>query len=427
MAIYHFSGQVLGRSVQVNPDGTRRPGSNAVAAAAYRAGEKLTDRSSNRGHDYSRRKGVVHAEIMAPLGSAPWLEDRETLWNTVEAMETRKDAQLAREFNMALPHELDPAQRLELVRDFVSAQFVRRGMVADLALHAPVTEDGQNARNHHAHVMLTMRRATPDGLDPVKTREWNSREMLNVWRSEWALACNMALERAGKRQRVDHRTLQAQRDEAVARKDHAAALELKRQPEIHVGPKPRQMKLHDRAPQSRQRLVGPVRKRDGKAAPATRRKRDYLTRDRGSRIDRLREILVGNNEELKRDLKAIDRRFNRLARKMDYWDRRITFKLEGVIKGKEFRFNRWKAAEAEKAALAERQRQAAHARKRLEQLKSLVSLFQGVGARGAQRRETILGRAREVESWMVGIRRLAGRSLGKSSARGRGRSRERIF
>lgn len=91
MAIHHLSGQVLGRAVKANPDGTRRPPSNAVAASAYRSGQRLTDRESGRVHDYNQRRGVVHEEIMAPPGSAPWLENRELLWNTVEAIEKRRN------------------------------------------------------------------------------------------------------------------------------------------------------------------------------------------------------------------------------------------------------------------------------------------------------------------------------------------------
>ena len=260
MAIYHFSGQILGRKSKRNPDGSYRPGSKAVAAAAYRAGKRLVDRSNNEVHDYSRRSGVVHAEILTPPGSAPWLTDRETLWNTVEAMEIRKDAQLAREFNMALPYELSPDDRLDLVRTFLETHFVRRGMVADFALHDPVPEHGQNEKNFHAHVLLTLRRATAGGLDPVKTREWNSKELLNVWRAEWAIACNLSLERAGKRTRIDHRTLEAQRDEALARRDLARAIELNRMPEIHVGPKARQIVRKGRNPVSQTREVNAHRR-----------------------------------------------------------------------------------------------------------------------------------------------------------------------
>jgi hypothetical protein len=362
---------------------------------------------------------------MTPAGSAPWLEDRETLWNTVEAMEKRKDAQLAREFNMALPHELDADQRLELVRDFVATQFVHRGMVADLALHDPIAEQGQNKLNFHAHVMLTMRRATAGGLDPVKTREWNSKEQLNLWRVEWAVACNTALERAGKRQKVDHRTLLAQRDDAIGRKDAAAALVLKREPEVHVGPKPRQMARHGITPESRNRYVGAVRKREPAPAPARRRLREYRRHDRGSRLDQLKAIVVGNNEALKRDLQAINHRFDRISRKLDYWERRVTFKAEGLIKGKAFRFSRWKAAEAEKAAQAEAQRKRDHARKRLTQLRNLLKMLEGVVATGTRHRERSLVRAREIEGWMHQVQRLHSRKT--TRGRGRGRGREFIF
>lgn len=391
-----------------------------MAAAAYRAGEKLTDRTAERSHDYSRRQGVVHSEIMAPPGSAPWLEDREILWNTVEAMEKRKDAQLAREFNMALPHELSAEQRLDLVRDFVSRHFVQKGMVADLALHDPIADQGQNKLNFHAHVMLTLRRATAGGLDPVKTREWNSRELLGVWRAEWALACNTALERAGKRQKVDHRTLQAQREAAVARRDTAAALVLKREPEVHVGPKARQVIRQGQTPQSRDRYVGAERRPDPQA-PAHRRKRVYSRTDQGSRLDRLREIVTGNNDRLKRELQAIDRRFDRISRKMDYWERRVTFKAEGLIKGKTFRFNRWKAADEEKARQAELARRAEHARKRLGQLRSILKLLEDVTRLGTRRRESGLIRAREVEGWVNAVTRMRSRK----SARGRGGGRDR--
>ncbi|RFB90343.1 hypothetical protein B5K11_20020 [Rhizobium leguminosarum bv. trifolii] len=413
MAIYHFSGQVLGRNPKRNPDGTFRPGSKVVAAAAYRSGQRLTDRDSGEVHDYSHRGGVVHEEIMVPPGSAPWLENRELLWSNVEALEVRKDAQLAREFNMALPHELNHGQRLELVRDFVTAHFVQRGMVADLALHDPMPEHGQSARNFHAHVMLTLRRATPDGLDPVKTREWNSRQLLGVWRAEWAVACNAALERAGKRVRIDHRTLVVQRDEALRQRDMAKAAALDRQPEIHVGPKARQVGRRGRNPVSQVREVNAYRKRSPEV-PAQRRQRAYPAHDRGSRQSWLETILVGNNERLRQDLKAVDRRFDRINRKLDYWERRASFYSEGLIKGREFRFNRWKAAEEAKQRKAEAERKAAHARKRVEQIRSLVKLLEGVATGRRQGRETGLVRAREVEGW-----------LRQSSMRENGRGRKR--
>lgn len=394
MAIYHFSGQIFGRKGKQNPDGSYRPGAKAAAAAAYRSGSQVRDYLTGEVHDYSRRGGVAHAEIMLPIGAAPWLEDRELLWGTVERMETRKDAQLAREFNMALPHELDAPQRLELVRSFVQRHFVNRGMVADIALHDPVPEHGQNARNYHAHVMLTLRKATPDGLHPVKTREWNSKDLLNVWRSEWAVSCNQALERAGERVRVDHRTLEAQRDEAVQRKDTARAAELNRLPEIHVGPRARQTERYQRAPASRVRQVGPSRVRE-QGQPPRKRERNYPAHDQGTRLNWLERIVVGNNERLRDDIERINRRFDRYQRKMDYWERRITFWSEGQIGGRKFRFDRWKAADEEK----QRRQRAEHARRRFNQLVTMMRQLEDLLRLGGNRREQGLVRVRELDGW----------------------------
>lgn len=418
MAIYHFSAQVLGRVGKRNPDGSPRPGSNAVAAAAYRSGERLTDREGGKVHDYSRRKGVVHSEVLAPPGSAPWLEDRELLWNTVEALEKRKDAQLAREFNMALPHELTHDQRLELVRGFVDRQFVQRGMVADLALHDPMPEQGQHRHNFHAHVMLTLRRATPSGLDPVKTREWNSKELMKVWRAEWALACNGALERAGKQVKIDHRTLQAQRDAAVEARDFARAAELNRQPEIHVGPKARQVVRHERAPTSQARPANAPRRPAPERAPQ-RRVRDYPVHDRGTRVNWLESILIGNNERLRQTLQNTNRRMDRLNRKLDYWERKAVFHLEGKLRGKEFRFQRWKVAQDAKTEAAERAAKVAHARKRIAQIRSLLGFLESLSILTGRRRELGLRRSREIEGWMRELRR--GRR-GPSRSQGRTRT-----
>ena len=99
------------------------------------------------------------------------MRDRAALWNGVEAAEKRKDAQLARDITLALPHELTPAQRLALVRGFIASAFVALGMVADIAIHAPCRRDA-DARNHHAHILLTMRAIEGDGFG-AKVRAWN--------------------------------------------------------------------------------------------------------------------------------------------------------------------------------------------------------------------------------------------------------------
>ena len=153
MAIYHFSAKVIGRS----------GGRSAIASAAYRAAERLHDDTLDLDHDYTAKEGVVHSEIMLPVGAPERWRDRGTLWNEVEAGEKRKDAQLARDIEISLPRELGKAEAIRLAQDFVREQFVDRGMAADLNVHW--TRAGDGGEQPHAHVMLTMRR-----LEPVQTR-----------------------------------------------------------------------------------------------------------------------------------------------------------------------------------------------------------------------------------------------------------------
>jgi len=197
VAAYRFAAQIIGRS----------SGRSATGAAAYRAGMRLTDERTGLVHDYLRKGGVRHTEILAPADAPDWMRDRAQLWNAVERAEKRKDAQLSREVLLNLPHELDDRQRLELVRGFVEQEFVALGMVADLSIHAPHREGDD--RNHHAHVMLTMRALTGDGFG-AKARDWNAPEQLERWRASWAQHQNRALHQAGRSERVDHRSLEAQ-------------------------------------------------------------------------------------------------------------------------------------------------------------------------------------------------------------------------
>lgn len=202
MAIYHLRATMISRS----------QGRSATAAIAYRVAERIEDRRTGLTFDYAARGGVDHTEILAPDHAPDWVRDRSELWNRVEESETRKNSQVAREVRVALPDELTHAQRLELVREFVRSQFVDRGMVADIALHAPGREGDE--RNHHAHILLTTREVDADGFT-TKNRDWNKVEVLEGWREAWARDSNAALERAGIEDRVDHRTLVAQRDEAL--------------------------------------------------------------------------------------------------------------------------------------------------------------------------------------------------------------------
>jgi Ti-type conjugative transfer relaxase TraA len=197
VAIYHFSATVISRA----------NGSSAVASAAYRSACELNDERLGRSHNFTNKTGVVHSEIMAPEGSPERWQDRETLWNEVELGEKRKDAQLAREIEFAIPREMSQAQGVELARDFVQTEFVDRGMVADLNVHWDVGPDG--LAKPHAHLMLSMREAGPEGFGK-KVREWNSTELLSDWRERWAGHVNERLAELGIDAHVDHRTLEAQ-------------------------------------------------------------------------------------------------------------------------------------------------------------------------------------------------------------------------
>jgi Ti-type conjugative transfer relaxase TraA len=197
MAIYHLHVKVIGR----------KSGSSAVASAAYRSGSRLRDERLERSHDFSAKRGVVHSEVMLPENAPPAWSDRGRLWNDVEAVEVRKDAQLAREVEFALPREMSEAQGIELARDFVQREFVGLGMIADLNVHWDRAEDGMP--KPHAHVMLTMRAVDETGFGR-KVRDWNRTEMVERWRERWAQLANERLAELDIDARIDHRSLESQ-------------------------------------------------------------------------------------------------------------------------------------------------------------------------------------------------------------------------
>jgi hypothetical protein len=221
MSIYHFSSQVIGRTA----------GRSSVAASAYRAGIDLVDERTGQRHNYSKRSGVDLTIILAPSNSPKWVFEREQLWNQVESVEKRKDAQLAREINIALPNELSHDEKRTLMLDYVQSEFVNAGMVADVAFH------DFDSNNAHAHIMLSTRNIGADGFEG-KNRDWNEKALLEKWREQWAVSANLALERAGIEERIDHRSLKTQQAEAVALGDVSRALELERVPQKHNGPSP---------------------------------------------------------------------------------------------------------------------------------------------------------------------------------------------
>ncbi len=197
MAIYHLHVKVIGR----------KAGSSAVASAAYRSASRMRDERIDRMQDFSSKRGVVHSEILLPDNAPEHLGDRERLWNDVEAFEVRKDAQLAREVEFAIPREMTQAQGIELARDFAQAEFVDQGMIADLNVHWDIGEDGMP--KPHAHVMLTMRSLDENGFGQ-KVRDWNRTEMVERWRERWAEHVNERLAELDIDARIDHRSLEAQ-------------------------------------------------------------------------------------------------------------------------------------------------------------------------------------------------------------------------
>lgn len=209
MAIYHLTAKIIGR----------KAGQSSVACAAYRAGEELADTRTGETFRFARSERVAHTQIIAPGDAPTWALDRADLWNQVEARERRKDAQLAREFEVALPRELTLDQQRELVRGWIEAEITPAGAVADLAIH----HDKAN-QNPHAHILTTMRAVSADGWGAQKLRQWEDRSALAQWRASWAEHTNAALERAGVADRVDHRS-HADRglEEEPTQKEGAAA------------------------------------------------------------------------------------------------------------------------------------------------------------------------------------------------------------
>lgn len=197
MAIYHFSAQIISRGT----------GRSAVAAAAYRSASRLHNERLGRDHDFSNKAGVVHSEIILPEGAPERMRDREALWNEVEATEKRKDAQLAREIEFAIPREMTKEQGIALAREFVERKFVDRGMVADLNVHWDIGADGE--AKPHAHVMLSLREVGPDGFG-AKVREWNATALLRHWREAWADHVNARCAALHIDARIDHRSYDAQ-------------------------------------------------------------------------------------------------------------------------------------------------------------------------------------------------------------------------
>ena len=238
VAIYHFSIKIISRG----------KGASAVAKAAYRAAEAIKSGYDGLTHDYTRKSGIVHKEILLPENAPLDYYDRSVLWNAVEKAERNVNAQLAREVEIALPVELTCEQNICLVREFVKRNFVDQGMCADICVH------DRNDGNPHAHIMLTMRPIEPGALWGAKSKkefvldgngekiklssgrfktrkvctvDWNEQTKAEAWRSAWADAVNDALANENVPHRINHRSYLRQGIERI--------------PNIHMGAAAAQM------------------------------------------------------------------------------------------------------------------------------------------------------------------------------------------
>lgn len=198
---------------------------SVVAFAAYRSGERINDERQERVFDFTKKENVLHAEIIVPENAPEWMNDREKLWNKIEQVEKRKDAQLAKEIILTLPRNLTTEQHKEVVREFVTENLTSRGLVADYAIHSPEASDGD--RNPHAHIMFTLRGVEGDGFGKKQTGYQgdglDSKHRLHEFRQSYETILNQASEQADSETRFDLRNLKEKG--------------IDREPQLKIGPK----------------------------------------------------------------------------------------------------------------------------------------------------------------------------------------------
>ena len=300
MAIYHLSIKIISRA----------KGASAVGKAAYRAAEKLTNEYDGLTHDYTKKPGVIHTEILLPDHALREYADRSTLWNAVEMAERNSNAQLTREIEFSLPKELSTEQNIQLARAYVQEHFVSKGMCADVCIHDTGTG------NPHAHVMLTLRPIDEHGYWGAKSRkeyilddngekiklksgeyksrkvnavDWNEQTKTEEWREAWANAANRAMESNGHDKRIDHRSYERQGIDQV--------------PTVHLGVAASQMEKKgictNRGDINRQAEV--TNRQRAQLRARIRKTKDWLysvpIQDAPSMIDMMSRIADGKNLE----------------------------------------------------------------------------------------------------------------------------------
>ena len=238
MAIFHCSIKIISRGKS----------KSAVAAAAYRSGEKITNEYDGITHDYTRKGGIAFTGILLPDNAPKEYQDRSTLWNAVECVEKSKNAQLAREIEVSIPKEIPREYWQRLMTDYCKSNFVNKGMIADFCIH------DKDPSNPHCHILLTMRPIEKNGKWGAKSRkvydldsdgnriklpsgnwkshkedttDWNSQDNAELWRENWSEHCNLYLENLGQTERIDHRSYERQGIDKI--------------PSIHLGVQASQM------------------------------------------------------------------------------------------------------------------------------------------------------------------------------------------
>ena len=213
MAIYYFDVSNVSRS-------SGKKSASSVAASAYQNRARYTDERTGTTYDYTKKGGLYYSGILAPENAPESLTASPlTLWNTIEGIEKRKDARLAKDFKISLPIELSPEQNKALILDFAKQAFVSKGMIVDLAIHDIDTQP-------HSHIKTTTRELTPEGFGG-KVREWDKKETTLYWRELWAKVANEHLLKAGHDITISHLTLKEQMKEALEEMDKTTDLEEK--------------------------------------------------------------------------------------------------------------------------------------------------------------------------------------------------------
>ncbi|WP_323641094.1 MobQ family relaxase [Pectobacterium polonicum] len=199
MAIFHLEFKIVKRS----------EGMSSCRKAAYHNRSRITDDRTGNTYDFSHRSDLFHHQILAPVSApAHIIESSTALWNEVEKVERQKDGQTARYFDVAIPCELNNEAKIKLVVEYCQKNFVDKGMIADIAFHA------LDSNNPHAHVMLTLKPITVDGFGK-KERSWNDKKNVILWRESWSVIANRYLAAAGSNERIDHRSIDTQYNEAL--------------------------------------------------------------------------------------------------------------------------------------------------------------------------------------------------------------------